>query len=177
MDYSEVNDFVDTREVNFLSNHKSWRHDDPDWPFATVATTILTSDAQGHNATIQAQVSHRAEIVAQRAWDISSLEDSDRLDAYVASLLRSSDIDSAEMVLVNPDLLFRNEFVHRMSSRLLEYYKNEQNKPVVGYIEKEMIEIYRLLGWCWDEAMRTTISVTFASYSCFRRGRAVGGWA
>jgi hypothetical protein len=196
MDYSKVNDFVDTRESNFLSNPKSWRQDDSEYPFATVATTAITSNNQGTNATIYAQVSQRAEIVAQRAWEISSLVDSDRLDAYVASLLMTSEIESAELVLVNPDLLFKNGFFASMTSRLKRYYQHQLNKslrrfynheqtksenisaatPVIGSIEKEVMEIYRLLGWCWEEAMKDTVSRTFASHSCFGRGRPTDDW-
>jgi hypothetical protein len=89
------------------------------------------------------------------------------------------------MVLFHPDLLFQNGFFYNMASRMMNYNNHEQNKeengdataPVVGYIEKEVMAIYKLLGWCWDEAMHHTVSKTSASHSCFGRGSPAHGWA
>lgn len=167
MDYMKVNDFIDTRECNFLSNPKAWGPDD-DWPFVSAATTALILDEGSNNATIYSQVTSRSHVVSKKAWQIDSLADSDMLEALAASLLVNDDVHKAELLLVNPDLMLKRGFLDRLGERWRRFGLGELTE--VGRFEREVFQIYELLGWCWEEAKQHTVSKTSASHSCYAKG-------
>ncbi|KAG7355180.1 nucleotide-diphospho-sugar transferase [Nitzschia inconspicua] len=167
MDYSKLNDFIDTRECNFLSNPKSWTKDD-DWPFVSAAVTAFLLDEESNNATIYSQVTNRSEIMYQHAWEIRALSERNMLDAFAASLLSSDSIQDAELLMVNPDFMLRQHFIHRLGHRSRLY---RAGKTEVGNFERDVFEIYELLGWCWKEGSQHSVSRTSASHSCYTKGR------
>jgi hypothetical protein len=170
MDYSKVNDFIDTRECNFLSNPKSWVESDSiDYPpFLSVATTALMWDESSNNITIYNKVTNRSIDVSQNAWQVDSLAQDQILDAFVASLLSTEETASAELLLVNPQFLLKRHFFHRLHDR----WEKARGGTLTNlrYFEREAFEIYSLLGWCWDEAKQHSVSKTSASHSCYARG-------
>ncbi|KAG7355521.1 nucleotide-diphospho-sugar transferase [Nitzschia inconspicua] len=170
MDYSKVNDFIDTRECNFLSNPKSWANDEGsnDWPFVSAAVTAFLLDEESNNATIYSQVTNRSHIVSQNAWQVDALDERIMIDAYAASLLSTDSIEDAEILLVNPDFMLRREYIERLADRSRQY---QAGTTVVGHFEREVFEIYDLLGWCWEEGSQHTVSKTSASHSCYATGR------
>jgi hypothetical protein len=171
MDYSQVDVFIDTRESNFLSNPKSWVSDESseDLPFETVATTALMLDGQSKNVTIYNKISDRSLDVSLKAWQIDSIPEHHLMDAFIATLLSTNETTSAELLLVNLDLVLKDNFVSRLEKR----WKLARNGKLedLGYMEREAFEIYSLLGWCWIEGKRHTVSKTSASHSCYAKGQ------
>jgi hypothetical protein len=173
MDYSKVNDHIDTRECNFLSNPKSWAggernspHDIP--PFLSVATTALMLDEDSKKVFIYNKVTNRSHDVSQNTWQIDSLFEHQRIDAFVATLLSTNETVAAELLLVNPQLVLKNGYTHTLENRWRQF--RDGNLQDVGHFEREAFEIYSLLGWCWEEAKQHSASKTSASHSCYARG-------
>jgi hypothetical protein len=173
MDYSEMNDFIDTRECNFLSNSKSWANGEDlnGWPFETTAITALILDDKSGNSTIYSKVTDGSQVVSDNAWHVDALAEHNKLDAFVASLLSTDDTHSVELLLVNPQLLIKNGFIDRLADRHRRYNDGRLRDEYVGKFEQEVFAIYDILGWCWDEAKRHTASKTSASHSCYAKGR------
>ncbi|KAG7359217.1 nucleotide-diphospho-sugar transferase [Nitzschia inconspicua] len=167
MDYSKLNDFIDTRECNFLSNPKSWTNDD-DWPFVSAAVTAFLLDEETNNATIYSQVTNRSEIISRHAWEIRALAETNMFDAFAASLLSSDSIQDAELLLVNPDFMLRQSFIYRLGHRSRLYRAGRRE---VGNFERDVFEIYDLLSWCWEEGSQHSVSRTSASHSCYTKGQ------
>jgi len=145
MDYSKVNDMVDFRETNFISNPKAWRssggsgsggpvgEDGEPWPFESVVNTALFRAEDGYDISIYTQVSNRSSVVSKRVWK-ANLHEHDRLDAWIGSLSTVSELESAEVLLVNPDMMMDTGYldgvVHRVAT-----YKNvidERNKDIAN---------------------------------------------
>lgn len=188
MDYSGLSDTVEFRETNFLSNPKAWRNGgkseaaDP-WPFESVANTALfQSQDDRESISIYTQVSDRDSIVSKKAWT-ARLHDHDFLDAWIGSFFAVPEMQSAEVLLVNPDLLMNSGRIWGMVTRLRfdEYHAQEiaRNKqppepirspPPVGRMEQEIFEIYKSLRWCWDTGLQHTVSKASASDSCYGIG-------
>ncbi|KAG7345450.1 nucleotide-diphospho-sugar transferase [Nitzschia inconspicua] len=166
MDYSKLHDFIDTRECNFLSNPKSWANDD--WPFVSAAVTAFLLDEESNNATIYSQVTIRSEIISQNAWEVGALTERYMLDAFAASLLSSDSIQDTELLLVNPDFLLWRGFIDRLAHRSRLFRAGNME---VGLFERDVFEIYELLGWCWKEGIQHTVSKTSASHSCYAKGQ------
>ncbi len=185
MDYSNVTEMVDFRETNFLTNPKAWRRrnvnagDDDFWPFESVASTALFKSVHDENKTmIYLQISDKSSIVSQKVWK-STVPEYDWLDTWMGSLSAFPGFDSAEVLLVNPDLLMDRDTSKIWFRRLKKWQKAIQEKgskdvPPIGRMEQEVLEIYDLLGWCWDkerrEGFRNTGSKITASDSCYGRG-------
>ncbi|KAG7336522.1 nucleotide-diphospho-sugar transferase [Nitzschia inconspicua] len=167
MDYSMVNDFIDTRECNFLSNPKSWANDD-EWPFVSAAVTAFLLDEESKNATIYSQVTNRSEIISQHAWEVGALAERNMLDAYAASLLYTDTIQDTELLLVNPDFMLHHGFIDKLAhrSRLFRAGKTE-----VSRFERDVFDIYEFLGWCWESGREHSVSKTSASHSCYAKGQ------
>jgi hypothetical protein len=170
MDYSKVNDFIDTRECNFLSNPKSWRDSESpeDLPFVSVANTALMVDEKSNNVTIYNKVTVRSFDVSANAWQIDSFPEHQMMDAFLATLLSTNETVSAELLLVNPQFFLKGGYASRLDYR----WRQAQivNLRDLGHFEREAFEIYSLLGWCWEEAKQHSVSKTSASHSCFGRG-------
>lgn len=169
MDYSRLNDFVDTRECNFLSNPKSWDESsetDTGLPFQNVATVAAIQ------TKIYSQVLQNGKIVEPQSWQLNQFHEHHQLDALTATLSSDDHIQSSELLLLNPDSFSTTGFVDSMAYRLWQYDNMEIPDPSfpIGRMEREIGEVYKLLGWCWDEAMQHTVSKTSASHSCFARG-------
>jgi hypothetical protein len=172
MDYSKVDDFIDTRECNFLSNPKSWVDGDSldDPPFVSVATTALLLDEQSNQVTIHHKVTNGSHEVSQNAWQIDSFSEHQTMDAFIATLLSTKETASAELLLVNPQLLFKNGYTHRLDYRWGQ--ARDGNLQDIGHFEREAFEIYSRLGWCWQETEHS-VTKTSASHSCYARGQSV----
>jgi hypothetical protein len=166
MDYSNLDKVVDFRETNFPSNPKSWRNDGTGWPYSTVATTaIIKPDSDGDNVTIYSELSNLGEVVSVQSWDVSSLSSSNQIDAYFGSLTLP-DVDSAELLLINPDLIYDRTFRDRFINRLVN-----RKGTVDGLAEAEILQVHKLLKWCWHNHHGThTVSKTSASQSCYGKG-------
>ncbi len=180
MDYSKVTDIVDFRETNFLTNPKSWnRETDSDWPFETIASTAFFRAADGGDRlSIYTQVSNQSATAYKKAWATpawnTNIRPSDYLDAWIGSLSAVPELDAAEVLLVNPDVFMQGDKTWQLASRLMNWKKStEENKeaPPIGRMEKQVLEIYDSLGWCWgDSAFRHTANKVSASDSCYGIG-------
>ena len=183
MDYSKVMEMVDFREAHFLSNPKAWRNGGVgpnQWPFESVVNTALFRGVGNENiATIYTQVSDRSSIVSTEIWK-AIVEDREWLDAWVGSLSVVPELDSAEVLLVNPDAFMDGGIAGSLAFRLNQRQKkiqqlgeDHEDIPRVGQMEQEVFEIYNLLGWCWDIAFRHTANKVSASDSCFGIGKSM----
>ncbi len=183
MDYSKVEDLVDFRETNFLTNPKSWKKEaSTDWPFETIANTALFQRADDHERlSVYTQVSSQSSIVYEKAWTTKSwtpsMRHSDWLDFFVGSFSAVPELDSAEVLMVNPDIFMENGRSWQLASRLMEWKKEmrkeegKRKQIPIGRMEQEVLKIYELLGWCWDSAFAHTANKVSASDSCYGRGR------
>jgi len=178
MDYLKVSEMVDFRETNFVSNRRAWKHGGGGWPFESVVTTALfDANDPEEKISIYTQVTQRSEILSKKAWR-GTIHDSFFLDAWVCSLLTMPELESAELLLVNPDRNMIGGNLRGMIRRLgrhNEYFAEDEDKrkdspPPVGWMELELKEIYDMLGWCWNTAYRHSASKTAASDSCYGKG-------
>ena len=180
MDYSRVTEMVDFRETNYLTNPKAWRNggnseSDQHWPFESVVNTALFRAEEGHEKiSIYTQVSNRSSIVSKKAWT-SGVHPPEWLDAWIGSLSTVPESESAEVLLVNPDLFMNSGFIWNLVNRILDnktHVKDnkEGDPPPIGRMGREVSEIYDLLGWCWDIAFRHTANKVSASDSCYGIG-------
>jgi hypothetical protein len=160
VDYSKLNAFVDTREGNFLNNPKSWAFD-TSLPFESVATIAMMAESRG-DAMLYARVFHENDNSFQKSWHLKASDDNNVLDAFVAFLLSANEIDAAELLLINPDQFSKDGFMHTMAYRLSQFEKTNQYESdlsfTVGRMGREVGDVYKLLGWCWDEAMGHGVS-------------------
>ncbi|OEU07358.1 hypothetical protein FRACYDRAFT_251163 [Fragilariopsis cylindrus CCMP1102] len=198
MDYSKVSDIVDFRETNFISNPKAWKstggsgsvgsdHEDR-WPFESVVNTAFYQGDDGYDISIYTEVSNRSSVISKRAWK-ANLSEHDRLDAWIGSLSTVPELESAEVLLINPDFMMESGYLGGVVSRMKHYQaelekrnedsgsKNEETNnhderrlPPVGRFELEILEIYDLLRWCLDDNRRHTVSKASASDSCYGIG-------
>mmetsp|Transcript_22275 Transcript_22275/g.55171 ORF Transcript_22275/g.55171 Transcript_22275/m.55171 type:complete len:736 (-) Transcript_22275:55-2262(-) len=171
MDYSKVTEMVDFRETNFLSNPKAWKSDGfgaDHWPFESVVNTALFEAVDDRKKiSIYTQVSDRSSIVSKKVWK-STADDRKWLEAWIGSLSVVPEIDSAEVLLVNPDLLMEKGRIDAYAHRLKRLQKI--NDPI-GPMDREVLEIYDLLGWCWrTQGFRHTANKVSASDSCYGTG-------
>jgi len=182
VDYSRVTDLVDFRETNFLSNPKAWRNDENNenennWPFETVVNTALFRAAdESQTISIYTQVSDRSSIVSKKMFT-SSVSDPEWLDAWIGSLLSVQEIESSEVLLINPDILMDSGTMWNYASRLREHMihvtekgENDHDIPPIGLMDREVLEIYNQIGFCWDTAFRHTANKVSASDSCYGVG-------
>jgi hypothetical protein len=198
MDYSKVSEMVDFRETNFISNPKAWRstggsgssdsdHEDR-WPFESVVNTGFYQGDDGYDISIYTEVSNRSSVISKRVWK-ANLYEHDRLDAWIGSLSTVPELESAEVLLINPDFMMESGYLGGVVSRIKHYKaelekrnedsdsKNEETNnqdesrlPPVGRFELEILEIYDLLRWCLDDNRRHTVSKASASDSCYGIG-------
>ena len=199
MDYSKVSEMVDFRETNFISNPKAWRsstdgsgsvgsdHEDR-WPFESVVNTAFYQGDDGYDISIYTEVSNRSSVISKRVWK-ANLSEHDRLDAWIGSLSTVPELESAEVLLINPDFMMESGYLGGVVSRMKHYQaelekrnedsdsKNEETNnhderrlPPVGRFELEILEIYDLLRWCLDDNRRHTVSKASASDSCYGIG-------
>jgi hypothetical protein len=194
MDYSKVSELVDFRETNFISNPKAWKNTDGDhdrrWPFESVVNTALYQADDGYDISIYTEVSNRSSVVSKRVWK-ANLYEHDRLDAWIGSLSTVPELQSAEVLLINPDYMMESGHLGGVVSRLKHYKaelekrnedsdsnneetnkQDERHLPPVGRFELEILEIYDLLRWCLDDNRRHTVSKASASDSCY----GIGEW-
>jgi hypothetical protein len=183
MDYSKLTEMVDFRETNYLTNPKAWRNgenseSDQHWPFESVVNTALfRAEDENDKISIYTQVSNRSSIVSKKAWT-SSVRHPEWLDAWIGSLSTVPESESAEVLLVNPDLFMDSGIIWNFANRFMDNKKHaEKNRkdipgfpPHIGRMDREVLEIYDLLGWCWDIAFRHTANKVSASDSCYGIG-------
>ena len=178
MDYSKVKGMVDFREANFVSNPKAWRNGEADtqrWPFETVVNTALFRGTENEErSVIYTQISDRSSITSTKVWKVD-LEDQGWLDAWIGSLSSVPEVDSAEVLLINPDAFMGNGRSQHMKWRLQERQKkikdlgnDHKDLPPVGRMELEVSEIYNLLGWCWRSAFRHTANKVAPADACLK---------
>ena len=178
MDYSKVTEFVDFRETHFISNPKSWRShqhaassSDEDWPFDTIVTTGLFQNTRDENGiSIYTQVSNQSNIVSQKVWTSSNHHPPALywLDAWIGALSTTPEFDTAEVLMVNPDLLIGHR--HWPFEEQLVNKRNRNDEEGMSLMGKQVLEIYAKLGWCWGEAFRHTANKVSASDSCYGIG-------
>lgn len=186
MDYSNVTDMVDFRETAFLNNPKAWRNGgaSPDnWPFESVVNTGLFQavDEEENHISIYTQVSSQSSILSKKLWT-ANLQSHELLDAWIGSLSSVPELDSAEVLLVNPEMFMKNSQLNRFRGRLKNREKMIAEKgedyfyvPPIGRFEREALEIYNLLGWCLVRRNGRliyghTANKVSASNSCFGTG-------
>jgi hypothetical protein len=167
MDYSALEGVVEFRETNFPSNPKAWKS--RELPFSSVATTAFLNQ----NTTLFVEVSHDGGLTNffRHAWNTNRLEDSERMDAWIGALTGEPQIDSAELLLVNPDII-DFAYINRLSRRLERQAQLERlgTKQALGVFEKEIVEIHGLLRWCYAKGFRHSASKVSASHSCYGKG-------
>eukprot|EP00531_Pseudo-nitzschia_arenysensis_P001505 CAMPEP_0116154864 /NCGR_PEP_ID=MMETSP0329-20121206/22006_1 /TAXON_ID=697910 /ORGANISM="Pseudo-nitzschia arenysensis, Strain B593" /LENGTH=562 /DNA_ID=CAMNT_0003651869 /DNA_START=200 /DNA_END=1885 /DNA_ORIENTATION=+ len=182
MDFSNVTEIVDLRETNFLTNPKAWRRRNKSadyWPFESVVDTGLFQSVDGdkNKTMIYTQFSDRSSIVSNTVWN-STVPEHEWLDAWVGSLSASPEFDSAEVLLVNPDL-FIDRSTSEASFKRLRAWQQQEKGPIhtklqpIGRMEKEVLKIHDMLGWCWgrDKGFRQTGNKIRATDSCFGLGK------
>eukprot|EP00531_Pseudo-nitzschia_arenysensis_P009461 CAMPEP_0116121380 /NCGR_PEP_ID=MMETSP0329-20121206/3665_1 /TAXON_ID=697910 /ORGANISM="Pseudo-nitzschia arenysensis, Strain B593" /LENGTH=769 /DNA_ID=CAMNT_0003615187 /DNA_START=33 /DNA_END=2342 /DNA_ORIENTATION=- len=179
MDYSKVEDMVDFRETNFLTNPKSWNMENSiDWPFETVATTAFFQRGDNDKIpSIYTQVSSESSIVYKKAWTANPQSNMHSwLDIWVGSFSAVPEVDFAEVLMVNPDTFMDKNWIWRFIHRLMRWKREmgeteETEEVSIGRMEQEILEIYDLLGWCWDRAFAHTANKVSASDSCYGKGQ------
>ena len=107
----------------------------------------------------------------------SSVSDPEWLDAWIGSLLSVQEIESSEVLLINPDILMDSGTMWNYASRLREHMihvtekgENDHDIPPIGLMDREVLEIYNQIGFCWDTAFRHTANKVSASDSCYGVG-------
>ena len=165
MDHSQVDGMVEFRETNFPSNPKSWRSSS--LPYHNVATTAFCRKS----ALLYTMVSHDggASESMRTLWDLKSLDDSDRLDAWIGVLQGEKEIESAELLLVNTDYIDNHHLTKLAKKQHLQTSRGDKGK--LGSFAQEIFEIRSLLRWCRDKGYRATASKVSASHSCYGRGK------
>lgn len=143
LDYEAVGQMqIEFRETNFPHNNKAWHSESI--PFRSVARTALAPlKSVDEEGTMYIQLPNK-EIKAWKFNENSS--ESQALDAWWASHTAIPDVDSAELLLVNP---------HFMSSKYaidLQAKMNDMNSTL-SVAEKEIIDVYRRLKWCLEKSI------------------------
>ncbi|KAL3913839.1 MAG: hypothetical protein SGILL_006334, partial [Bacillariaceae sp.] len=165
MDHSQLEGMVEFRETNFPSNPKSWRSSST--PYRDVATTAFYRKS----ALLYTQVSHDggASQSIRNVWDLKSLDDSDRLDAWIGALQGEKEISNAELLLVNTDYIDSHHLAKLAKRQHWQSSRGATDK--LGSFAQEIFEIKSLLRWCRDKGYRATASKVSASHSCYGRGK------
>jgi hypothetical protein len=130
---------IEFRETNFPHNKKSWYSDVT--PFRSAARTALAPltsvDKEG---TMYAQLPN-GDI---KAWKFSNATlEAEALDTWWALQTAVPEIDSSELLLVNP---------HFMSSNYARDLSAKMNNATasLSVAEREIIDVYKQLKWCLD---------------------------
>ena len=171
---------IDYRETTFPNNPKAWSR--PGVPFETVARTALGGFKK--DQTMFVQTSKEGNVGTSdnttRAWkfvpDTNSthrpIEQVDAVDAWWALHTALPEVDSAELLLVNPHFL--NMHYHRpLSNRakrrdILPNYETGR-----GRAEFEIASVYFKLRWCLSKDQNhpdKIAGVIKASDDCYGKG-------
>ena len=136
-------------------------------PYRDVASTVFVRKS----VFLYTQVSHDggASQSSKNIWDLKSLDDSDRLNAWVGALQFDKEIDSAELLLVNPDYI-DTHYLARLAKRT-QFQGSRVAKEQIGSFAQEIFEVKSLLRWCREKGYRATASKVSASHSCYGRGK------
>lgn len=144
MDFEPVEEMgIDFRETNFPYNKKAWHSEAI--PFQSVARTALapikTVDKES-TMYVQYPNSKSAEEGTIKAWRFDdNMREEKALDAWWAMHTAIPEVDSAELLLVNPHFISW-ESTRRLKSKM----ERKKYKPTVA--EKEIFDIYTKLKWC-----------------------------
>lgn len=132
---------IEFRETNFPHNKKSWYSDET--PFRSAARTALAPltsvDKEG---TMYAQLPN-ADI---KAWKFSNTtSEAEALDTWWALHTAIPEIDSSELLLVNP---------HFMSSHYARDLTDKARNTTasLSVAEREITNVYKQLKWCLDKS-------------------------
>ena len=174
LDFSTVEEMgIEYRETNFPHNPKSWRSEEV--PFQSVARTavgsIMDPDAE---RTMYVQLPNNNGDPSEgafKAWNFTDdVLESDALDTWWAMHTAIPDIDSAELLLVNPHIL-NDGFTLRLDGKL-----NRKDPSLLSIAEMEILAVYKRLKWCFDGALpiviyENVIGRSSPEYDCFGKGQ------
>lgn len=154
---------IDYRETNFPHNPKSWSSKDV--PFENVTRTALGAIADAGMENSMMVQSFDGTIDAWKFDD--GMDEMEALDAWWALHTSIPQVDSAELLLVNPHIINR-AWANRMEQRV-------SKKLDLGVAGAEIVAVYNRLKWCFDpkSAMVTFENVVGRSspeYDCHGKG-------
>ena len=172
IDFEPVEEMgIDFRETMFLHNKKSW-HSKKD-PFRSAARAALApledADKEGtmygqhpiKSTGIHGIHKDQNEIKALTFNDNTIEENA--LDAWWALHTAIPEVDSAELLLVNPHFISSSKFEAKIT--------NGEYTPSVA--EKDIFEVYKLLTWCPGNPIvrkKNIIGRSSAEMSCHGKG-------
>ncbi|KAL7536056.1 hypothetical protein ACHAXR_006892, partial [Thalassiosira sp. AJA248-18] len=151
MDFEPVDEMnIDYRETNFPHNKKSW-HSEAN-PFQSVARTALAPiNSVDKESTMYVQYPNKATALRGgsssdegiiKAWKFDNkMSEENALDAWWALHTAIPEVDSAELLLVNP---------HFMSATYTSTLRSKLNRDdyTPSVAEKEIFDVYSKLKWC-----------------------------
>ncbi|CAB9508952.1 UDP-galactopyranose mutase [Seminavis robusta] len=180
LDFETVEEMgIDYRETNFPHNPKSWHREGE--PFQSVARTALGSiKDSGQERTMYVQYPNKATVFGGddategkvKAWKFErDIEESTALDAWWALHTAIRKVDSAELLLVNPHYITGNY------ARRMEILRKTPGAKM-SVAEKEIMEVYSRLRWCFDHALPVVIYENIvgrssSEYDCHGKGKPI----
>jgi UDP-galactopyranose mutase len=178
LDFQPVDEMgIDYREANFPHNPKSWHSESE--PFQSVARTALgpIQDA-GKERTMYVQLPNTASGFGGddadegpvHAWKFEEgIKDSTALDAWWALHTAIVEVDSAELLLVNPHIINR-DYAKRLD-------KKQTDGDALSIAEQEIVDVHSRLRWCFAGAGEEVIvhaeklvGRSSSEYACFKKG-------
>ena len=143
LDFASVQNVqIDFRETNFPHNRKNWYSERK--PFRSVARTALAPlkivDEEG---TMYIQLPSKE----VKAWKFDNdISETQALDTWWASHTAIPEVDSAELLLVNPHFL-SSKYVYDVLSKITDV------NSTLSVAKKEITDIYNQLKWCLEKSI------------------------
>ena len=170
LDFEPVDEMnIDYRETNFPHNKKAWSSKED--PFPSFARTALAPllDADMERTMYVQYVRQSDDDGITIAWKFDkNMTDEKALDSWWALHTAIPEVDSSELLLVNPHFISA-PYV----SRLLEKMSNQDYTPTVA--EEEVFYVYQRLKWCkrGDPIVihEKGVGQSSADLSCHGKGR------
>jgi hypothetical protein len=157
LDFEAVEEMnIDFRETNFPHNKKS--------SFSSLHSVARTALAPINDVDKEGSMYVQFPNKSIQAWKFSDdmSEEQAALDAWWGLHTAVSEVDSAELLLVNP------HFISASTAAKLKS-KMRRNDYTPSIAEKEIIEVYKRLRWCLGNPIvnkDTTIGQSAAELSC-----------
>lgn len=133
---------IEFRETNFPHNKKCWYS--ATTPFRSVARTALAPlTSVDQEGTMYIQLPSKS----IQAWKFDNeTSEAQALDSWWALHTAISEVDSAELILINP------HFMSSKYARVLHSKMNDKNSTL-SVAEQEIIAVFRELRWCLEKSI------------------------
>jgi len=167
LDFRSVEELgIDFRETAFPSNPKA--HYSDSVPFQTVARTAMGSvldSARDNTMFAQFPNGKGNSDDTIRAWKFQDMDEGSALDAWWAMHTALSQVDEAELLLVNP---------HYITGSYVDRINTKHSLGQLSTAEKEIAEVYSMLRWCLNESLgfspQNVVGRSPADWNCYGKG-------